>query len=379
MVALSCAILMAQPLSAQNSRRISRSSGRGGSMAGLAPNGAEQITSGQYPPQALEDLRTELLNLVDSVQDFGAIAPAELVDTDSLREARGQIQQMSFPQLNALRQGISPSKLHGRLTAARTAVAEYSKGAPGQGKDIASLVRRDSMGFPNATGFCGASTTRIPTGVVLAADVVFFVADGVREFAQDACKQEAVVLGEGGNTSLACIIVDTVWIVAKAVDEGIHFCDDDLTGNIIDTNYQRLDHIHTDLANTDGRVAAVDTHLTTVDNRVAGEFVTLDSKIAVEFNALDTHLGNVDTRIAKEFTDLETRLTALLAGLSTQVTNASAQLVAGQRQIMKLELTPDGQRIIAPPILTCTGTNCPNVLAACPGGSCSWNRAGVLP
>ena len=120
----------------------------------------------------------------------------------------------------------------------------------------ASKLKPMSAGFPNASGTCssanGADVNRIPVGVVIAADVVFFVADGVREFAQDACKQEAVVLGEGGNTSLACIIVDTVWIVAKAVDEGIHFCDDDLTGNIIDANYARLDHIHTDLAAVQG-------------------------------------------------------------------------------------------------------------------------------
>jgi hypothetical protein len=28
------------------------------------------------------------------------------------------------------------------------------------------------------------------------------------------------------------------------VDEGIHFCDDDLTGNVVDTSYARLDDIH---------------------------------------------------------------------------------------------------------------------------------------
>src|SRR5260370_1143088 len=93
---------------------------------------------------------------------------------------------------------------------------------------------RFSPGSPNANGSCtsanGTDVNRIPTGVVIAADVIFFVADTVRELAQDACKQDVVALGEGGNTSLVCTIVDTVWVIAKAVDEGIRFCDDDLTG-----------------------------------------------------------------------------------------------------------------------------------------------------
>jgi len=49
--------------------------------------------------------------------------------------------------------------------------------------------------------------------------------------------------------------------------------------------------------------------------------------------------------------------------------------------VMKLELTPEGQRQIVPAILSCDGTNCPDVLTHCtgPGGRCSWNNVGPLP
>jgi hypothetical protein len=87
-------------------------------------------------------------------------------------------------------------------------------------------------------------------GVVLAADVIYFVAEGVRDAAQDGCNEVLVVAGEGGNARAACLATDAIYVIAHAVDFGIHFCDDDLTGNVIDTNYARLAHIHTDLENS---------------------------------------------------------------------------------------------------------------------------------
>ncbi len=381
-VALCFAGGVLQPLSAQVSTKAPRSASRRQAVAGLAPTAAEQVPSGQYPTQALEELRAELLNLSDSVQEFADLAPPDLVDSDSLQEARVQIQQMPPQYLNALRQGISPSKLHNRLQLARTAVADYRKTAAAT--KVTGGAQRDTAGFPNASGTCssanGTDVKRIPTGVVIAADVVFFIADGVREFAQDACKQEAVILGEGGNTSLACIIVDTVWIVAKAVDEGIHFCDDDLTGAVIDTNYARLDHIHNDLAAVQGTANTIDSHLTTVD----GHLTTVNNQITTEFTALDTHVTNVDNHVANEFTTLSGLVTALVGNLSAQVTASTNKLVDGQKQIMKLELTPDGQRQIVPAILSCNGapsgpTTCPDVLLVCSAGKCSWNNAGPLP
>ncbi len=362
-----------QPLRAQGTKKISRSAPRSGAMYRLAPDPAEQVAGGQYPPQTLEDLRRELLNLADSVQEFAALAPAELVDIDSLQQARLQIQQMPPEYLNTLRKTIDPAKLHDRLLRARSAVGEYSKGISGT-KMIAGSMPSYSPGFPNANGSCtsanGTDVNRIPTAVVLAADVVFFVADTVRELAQDACKETVVIAGEGGNTSLACTIVDTVWVVAKAVDLGIHFCDDDLTGAVVDANFARLNHIHDDLA-------AVQTGVTTIDGNT--------SNVGAQISGVDTHLSNVDAHISSEIAAHELHMTMLLGVLQASVDLANQRLlktIAGEAQIMKLELTPEAKRIVAPSILTCTGLNCPtDLLANCtgPGGACTWNNVGPLP
>ncbi len=356
-VAVCLAAGVAQPLRAQETRRIPRPApaSRSGARFALAPDPAQQPPGGQHPLQSLEDLRSELLSLADSVQEFAGLAPAELFDADSLQQARVQIQQMPAQSLNTLRKAIDPAKLHDRLLRARAAVGEYSKGVSGT-KMIAGLMPSFTPGFPNANGFCtsanGNDVNRIPTAVVLAADVGFFVADTVRELAQDACKDDVA----GFNASVACIPVDIVWVIAKAVDEGIHFCDDDLTGAVVDANFARLNHIHDDLA-------AVQTGVNTVSTQVSN---------------VDTHLSAVDTHI-----------TALIAALSSQVSNVQASVdlanqrllktIAGELQIMKLELTPEGRRILLNSILSCTGSDCPNVLALCPGGVCAWNSVGPLP
>jgi hypothetical protein len=379
-----------QSLRAQGSNRISRATAGRGTGAGLRPSAAELSPSGQYAPQDLENLRAELLNLADTVRDFAAGAPPDAVDLDGLQEAKAQIQQMSYHDLNVLRQGVSPSRVHARLVRARQAIADYSKSVADTPKrTVKAMAYSDPTTFPISHGLCtssdGADTHRISTSVVLAADVVWFVADGLREGLQDACKQ--TVLGE--NTSAACVPVDVIWIVAKAVNEGIHFCDDDLTGAVVDANYARLDDIHTDVNNLGTALNAVDTHLTSVqgdfDTRIGSldtHLTNVNTEIDTRLAAGDTHLTNVNADIDLKIANLTTLVTTLIANLSSQLTAATNQLAAGEQQIMKLDLTPDGQRQIVGSILTCDGTAakpCPNVLNMCPSGVCSWNRVGPLP
>lgn len=55
----------------------------------------------------------------------------------------------------------------------------------------------------------------------------------------------------------------------------------------------------------------------------------------------------------------------------TDIKNLLMTIKAGQRQIMRLLLTPEGRREIDPNVITCTGDNCPIVLD-CPGNECAF-------
>jgi hypothetical protein len=263
--------------------------------------------------QSAEDARAQLLNLVDAIQELGPVAPPGAIDSDRLQNARVQIEQMSPEDIAKIGQAIAPMNLPDRLARARAAVAEYSNNLTDtKPAGVTKLV--DTAPFPVANGECtssnGADTGRLPTSVVLAADVIYFVAEGVKDAATDACNQVGVVVvaGEGGgaNTSLACIATDAIYVAAHAVDEGIHFCDDDLTGAVGDANYARLDYINTNLNG--------------VDTDLANGFGSLGTQVTNGFGSLGTQVSNSNAQIAGEFSALDTHITGLIAALSTQLT-----------------------------------------------------------
>ena len=284
---------------------------------GFAPKDPDQDSTGQFSTQSLEDLRTQLIGLTDTVHEFGALAP-DLIDLNSLDQAKAYFQQMSYAQLNILRRGVNPSKVASRLQHARAVISAYTRmkayGGSANLKLRPSYNRKTPQSalppgqFPTVSGFCSNNSgddgpSRIPVTVILAADVTWFEADVLRETSQDECKQDAVAFGEGGNTSTACTPVDTVWVAAKAVDEGIHFCDDDLTGNEVDAIYQGLDDVY-------NGVSDLSTQLTNTQ-------AELDSRIA----QLTTLVGNLSAQLVQSTQDV-LRFTNATAAVVPAITTA---------------------------------------------------------
>lgn len=87
--------------------------------------------------------------------------------------------------------------------------------------------------------------------------------------------------------------------------------------------------------------------------------------IAEACDAADFESG-VNTKLDDIHVDLATLQAAVDAN---EQRLKSVQAV--QRQIIRLLLTPEGRRAVNPEVLTCTGDDCPSVLA-CPGGECSF-------
>jgi hypothetical protein len=230
---------------------------------------------------------------------------------------------------------------------------------------------RQALGVIQPPDFSGAvagttcSTTPTDASTLDGEKIGLYVDKGLQVPLDYACETIVEILGEGTNAPfcVAAAIAKAVEVVLDSLIDHQEFCNSLLDG-------AKADAVLNDVVDIHGDVDALDTHLTNVNNQ-----------ITTEFSALDTHITNVDNHIAAEFTALDAHIVTLFGQLSTQLTNATRLLSADLKQVMKLELEPEGLRQIVPAILTCTGADCPDVLAQCTGtgGVCAWNRVGPLP
>jgi hypothetical protein len=258
----------------------------------------------EYSSGELESLRAKLVGVADAVSQMAGLLPDNGGYTEKLESARKRIEQLSTSELTALRKTIEPSKIDSiGVEKARQTFADYEARQLGVAQKTSRAKKSGaftptSAGLPDANPFCGG---RLATEVILAADVVWYVADSIREFAQNTCNQVAVFAGVGGNTRLACLASDELWIVAKAIHDGIHFCDDNITGNVGDTSYERLSHIHTDLENSVTNKAAIVSNDNTNTANIISNANT--NKAAIVSND-NTNTTTITTAIANAVTTL---------------------------------------------------------------------------
>jgi len=332
--------------------------------AALAPS-----THAQQTWSSTEEFRTEYLRLLDSLSQripssdqssWAVDLRGKIADLQQQVKALSDTQLDQFSKLTdgqAFTRMIDGLNSGDRLGRDQRNVknAPSLDGAPG-----AVIVPPDFSGAVAGTT-CDTSPTSAAT--IDGEKVGLYVDRGLSLIAEVACETIVEVLGEGTNAPF-CIafgVTKGVEVVLDSLIDHQLFCNDLLAG-------ATQDAILADVINVHGDVGALDTHLTNVNNQITNEFT-----------ALDTHVTNVDNHIANEFTALDNHLVTLFTQLTGQITETTKLLNADLRQVMKLELTPEGLRKIVPEILTCTGTNCPNVLANCPAAGCSWNNVGPLP
>jgi hypothetical protein len=323
-----------------------------------------------------EEFRTEYLKFIDTL---AARIPASDQSSwavglrQKISDIRQQVTDLSYPmmdQFSKLTDRQAFTKMADGLAAGdrspRTEKVTAQAPLPGAAQHhpvtAVAIVPPD---FSGAVAGTTCSTSPTSAGTIDGEKIGLYVDRGLSLIAEVACESFVSILGEGTNVPF-CIafgITKAVEVVLDSLIDHQEFCNSLLDG-------AKADATLADVINVHGDVGALDTHLTNVNNQITSEFT-----------ALDTHLTNVDTHIANEFIALDAHIVTLINGLSNQLTNATNLLTADLKQVMKLELTPEGQRQIVPAILTCTGPDCPNVLNACngKGGVCSWNNVGPLP
>lgn len=158
------------------------------------------------------------------------------------------------------------------------------------------------------------------------------------------CNSLFVLLGEGSNIP-GCVAAGILHVAVQAVNferDLRNYCDGVINGNETRGILKNTNLIDNDLALHDAGVKA----------------------------ALASHDADIKTALATHDTEIK----ALLATLQKGVDEANQRLKVAEaleRQTIKLLLTPEGLRVAEPAVLTCTGDNCPK-LVACPGPECAF-------
>ena len=274
----------------------------------------------EFSSDDLEQMRSALLELLNSTQELsGLLSPQgkERVskalglekDEDQFAETRKQIQQMTSQQLTSLRKVLNPSKMRAKLATSRAALDQYK-----DSMTKASSKTSDTPGLPGINSYC----TPLTPEAIIAADSVYFIAEGVRDAAQDGCNEVVVIAGEGGNGRAACLITDATYLIAKAANQAIHFCDDDYAQSVGQASFDRLGHIHSDLESS---VANDNTNTTNILNNAATNTTNIINNDNANTTTLDTHATTNTTNIINTDNANTLALTNLINATRTQIIN----------------------------------------------------------
>lgn len=319
----------------------------------------------EFSADELEQMRSSLFAVLDASRTlYSTFTMANKGETkgdnDNLASefeaTRQQIEKMSGQDLAVYRKVLDPSAIQTKIANSVRKINAFRNQ-----NGMLGAVSLNTPTLPGITYYCNGSTpiTPMPTapvdpGTLSASDDIYFIAEGIRDLAQNACNQVAVVvvLGEGGgaNTRLLCNISDAVYLVAKIVNQKLHFCDNDYAASTVAANYDRLGHIHTDLAssvaNDNSNEAAIvandNANKTTIINNDNGNRDTIvnndnanKTTIVNNDNANRVTIVNNDNANAFALTNL------VNAALTQIITNANANKDETKNLLLRTQIEAD--------------------------------------
>jgi hypothetical protein len=243
-----------------------------------------------------------------------------------------------------------------------------------------SVARPKSAGLPSASAIIGACDSN-PHDAQSVYDslIAAQVTSSVLSAATFVCTED--ILGENG--SAACIPLAIADDIAQGIFAVRQFCEGEEGGAKSDAAYDRLDHIHTDLANAQAsilsdnssKLTAILSNATTNTNTIVSNANSNTNTILSNANANATTIvnnanTNKDTIVSTVNTAKTEVITVANANTATIINNSNANrdLLIGELhalacELIRLSTTPDGQR--ASSIQACQ---------AQPGFPYSWNK-----
>ncbi len=346
------------------------------SLALLPTASAQPLSSQSVTPSELKDLLAQITSLLD--RQHGRTGKV-----DDLRRRIASLDPQAFDHLYRSSNNWDQLKI---------AVELMQKGSDARSRSGATAQFSQSGGDVNAVSPAGLPADLFTPGYTTGANYTTFRASivgfgGISDtagslpgLADERCDSnfEAGVAIAQATFAFANIIADNVcealpeladipcWVAngvlqvaAEATNTVAAQCsivDGAVNAAEIQAGYQNTVAIYNNL---DAHHLALAAHNTNLNN----------INTAIQF-LINKHDGDMKAAVSKH--DAEIKL--LLATIKAIVDGNTQQLKVVQTmdaQVIRLLLMPEGQRAINPLVMTCTGDNCPKILA-CPGKECSF-------
>jgi len=361
--------------------------------------------------QSLEDeeLRTQLLNTLDNLEATADGLNLTPVMEEKFEHARGRVLSAGAAELDEI-----PSSIYNSMRTLEVSTGQMrlmyepalrdkdSKGSTlnkiGEGVTIQSSGANYSsdgltISYPDlswtfafeggdepedddATGGSGSGICKFPGTSVETRFITMNIAivlEAVKDMAEQACGQDVL----GVNVSLACLVTDIAYFVAKGADENQSLCNEHMgaaeisaTWTGLKTVHSNVQHVHDDLANVDADLASHDTainlQISTHDTDIKSQVATHDTDINLQ---VATHDADLKLQLETHDADIKARL-GEIQGTVDENQRLILVSMARQAEIMRLLITPSGRREINPDVLSCTGADCPqaDIVLSCRNG-----------
>jgi hypothetical protein len=312
----------------------------------------------------VEQFRGDLLQTVEAYQDLAKMTHGAQ-NRVLIENARKRIESASDEDLAALHPRASELATV-RATAQELRARITRKQAQARLGNNTASVLAGGEDLPSAPySFCGSS--RNDSVVMAASAAALFTAETVREEASRACDETIVILGEGGNGSLVCLITDAIYIVAKATNEALSFCDGDIDSAEIEGSYDRLGHIHDNLETS---IANDNTNTSTINGNVDSKAAAVIANDNANRNLINT---NTNTRAAEIIANDNANRAAIIANDNANrdaiIVNANANKNELRDLILRTQIEAD---------LATADNATPLALYLTPGTICSGGQCGRL-
>jgi hypothetical protein len=309
----------------------------------------------QHTPEELEELRAKFLEFTDTVQQFTDLVSPETPELSKrLADARTQFEHFTPKELNIFRATMDPAQMNARLDMVRAALDEYRPILePHRQRVLQNMAREKDARASNGGAFISSANLpdrdgpdavcdaligsgRPTAALEIAADAVYFIAEGIHAASDRSCNEVVVVVtviageggGGGGNTSLACVAADALLIVAKVLREKVSACDDDFTKRTVDAAFNRLGHLDSQL---DGSIANDNTNTATLNGAISSSQTAITTNDNANKNTIvandNANKNTITTAISNSQGAIVTNANGNTAALFTAITNAQTAIV----------------------------------------------------